>query len=234
MRSGLTRGHAEHYSDQMPDPSVLDGFRFPGPLDVWSPGRRLDEGSGGRLIPWIAARGYGRWRREVEDMMERSMRPVSCLEHLKEYLGKEQVAYTTTEHPPRYTAQELAQIEHVSGRLIAKVVMLLADGKPVMTVVPGIVKVDLDAVRRALGAEDVRLVVEQEFGHLFPDSEVGAMPPFGNLYSVPVLVDAALTKDPVILFNAGSHRRTITMTYADYERLVRPAVGKFAKKLASV
>ncbi len=162
-------------------------------------------------------------------MMERTLYPVSCFEHLKEYLGKEQVAYTITEHPPRYTAQELAQIEHVSGRLIAKVVMLLADAKPVMVVVPGIVKVDLGAVRRALGAEDVRLALEEEFGHMFPDCEIGAMPPFGNLYGVPVLVDATLAKDPVILFNAGSHRRTITMTYADYEGLVRPAVGKFVK-----
>lgn len=161
-------------------------------------------------------------------------RPISCIEHLKDYLGEERVAYTANEHPPRYTAQELAQIEHVSGRLIAKVVMLIADGNPVMVVVPGIVKVDLGAVRKALGAEEVRLALEEEFGHLFPDSEVGAMPPFGNLYGVPVLVDRALTKDPVILFNAGSHRCTITMTYADYARLVRPALGEFAKELSAV
>jgi len=159
---------------------------------------------------------------------------VSCLEHLKEYLGKERVAYTIEEHPPRYTAQELAQIEHVSGRLIAKVVMVVADGKPVMVVVPGVVKVNLGAIRRALGAVEVRLALEEEFGHLFPDCEVGAMPPFGNLYGVPVLVDAALTCDPVILFNAGSHRRTITMTYADFARLVHPAAGAFAKEPATV
>jgi Ala-tRNA(Pro) deacylase len=159
---------------------------------------------------------------------------ISCLEHLKEYLGKEGVAYTVDEHPARYTAQELAQIEHVSGRLIAKVVMVVADGKPVMVVVPGIVKVDLGVVREALGAEEVRLALEEEFGHLFPDCEVGAMPPFGNLYGVPVLVDAALARDPVILFNAGSHRRTMTMTYADYARLVMPATGAFAKEPAAV
>jgi Ala-tRNA(Pro) deacylase len=160
-------------------------------------------------------------------------RQVSCLEHLKKYLGKEGVAYTVTEHPPRYTAQELAQIEHVSGRLIAKVVMIVADGKPVMVVLPGIAKVDLGSVRRALGAEEVRLALEEEFGHLFPGCEVGAMPPFGNLYGVPVLVDVALARDPVIFFNAGSHRRTITMTYADFARLVRPAAGAFAKELAA-
>ena len=167
-------------------------------------------------------------------MMERSVRPISCFEQLQEYLSKEQVAYTVTAHPPRYTAQELAQVEHVSGRLIAKVVMLLADGNPVMAVVPGIVKVDLGAVRTALGAKDVRLALEDELGHLFPNCEVGAMPPFGTLYGVPVLVDVALTKDPVILFNAGSHRHTITMTYTDYEKLVRPATGNFAKNLTPV
>jgi Ala-tRNA(Pro) deacylase len=159
---------------------------------------------------------------------------VSCLELLEGYLNTEGVAYTIDEHPPRYTAQELAQVEHVSGRLIAKAVMTLADGHPVMVVVPGVAKVDLGAVRKALGAQEVRLAVEEEFGHLFPDCEIGAMPPFGNLYGVPVLVDAALAGDPVIFFNAGSHRRTATMTYADYARLVHPAVGAFAKEPAAV
>jgi len=159
---------------------------------------------------------------------------VSCLELLEGYLNTEGVAYTIDEHPPRYTAQELARVEHVSGRLIAKAVMVVADGNPVMVVVPGVAKVDPGAVRKALGAEEVRLAVEEEFGRLFPDCEVGAMPPFGNLYGVPVLVDAALAGDPVIFFNAGSHRRTVTMTYADYARLVRPAVGAFAKEPSAV
>ena len=159
---------------------------------------------------------------------------VSCLELLEGYLDTEGVACTIDEHPPRYTAQELAQVEHVSGRLIAKSVMVVADGNPVMVVVPGVAKVDLGAVRKALGAEEVRLAVEEEFGRLFPDCEAGAMPPFGNLYGVPVLVDAALAGDPVIFFNAGSHRRTATMTYADYARLVRPAVGAFAKEPSAV
>ena len=159
---------------------------------------------------------------------------VSCLDLLEGYLDTEGVAYTIDEHPPRYTAQELAQVEHVSGRLIAKAVMTLADGNPVMVVVPGVAKVDLGAVRKALGAQEIRLALEEEFGHLFPDCEIGAEPPFGNLYAVPVLVDAALARDRVIFFNAGSHRRTVTMTYADYARLVRPAVGAFAKEPSAV
>ena len=163
-------------------------------------------------------------------MTEGSVAPISSFERLTKYLCSKQVAYTLDEHPARYTAQELAEVEHVPGRMIAKVVMLLADMKPVMVVVPAVAKVDLGAVRKALGAEDVRLALEEEFGHLFPDSEVGAMPPFGNIYGVPVLVDLALTKDPVILFNAGSHRLAMTITYADYAKLVRPAVGRFAKE----
>ena len=160
--------------------------------------------------------------------------PVPCLERLKQYLSNAQVAYTVTEHPASYTAQELAQIEHISGRLIAKVVMLVADGKPVMVVVPGVMKLDLRAIRKTLETHDVRLTLEGELAHLFPDCEVGAMPPFGNLYNVPVYVDDRLTRDPVILFNAGTHRWTITMTYADYARLVQPVTGDFAKEPAAM
>ena len=160
--------------------------------------------------------------------------PVPCLERLKQYLSTAQVAYTVTEHPACYTAQELAQIEHISGGLIAKVVMLVADGKPVMVVVPGVMKLDLGAIRKTLRAHDVRLSLEDELAHLFPDCEVGAMPPFGNLYNVPVYVDDRLTRDPVILFNAGTHRWTITMTCADYARLVQPVTGDFAKEPAAM
>jgi Ala-tRNA(Pro) deacylase len=156
--------------------------------------------------------------------------PVPCLERLKQYLRTAGVAYTLTEHPTRYTAEELAQVEHVSGRLIAKVVMLVADGRPIMTVIPGAMKLDVTAVRETLGARDVRLAREDEFAAMFPDCELGAMPPFGNFYDVPVYVDERLTRDPVILFNAGSHRWTITMTYTDYDALVRPVTGSFAKE----
>ncbi len=100
---------------------------------------------------------------------------VSCLELLEGYLDTEGVAYTIDEHPPRYTAQELAQVEHVSGRLIAKAVMVAADGTPVMVVMPGVAKVDLGAVRKALGADEIRLAAEEEFDHLFIDCEVGAI-----------------------------------------------------------
>lgn len=153
----------------------------------------------------------------------------SCLERLQEYLGRAGVAYEVTHHPSRVTAQDLAQIEHISGRLVAKVVMVLADERLVMVVVPATSFVDLNWVRAAMGARDVRLAEEYEFCNHFPDCEVGAMPPFGHLYGLPVLVDTALTRDPVIAFNGGSHRQTITMTYADFARLEQPRVGIFAR-----
>jgi Ala-tRNA(Pro) deacylase len=149
----------------------------------------------------------------------------SCLERLKEYLGREKVAYQVTRHPARYTAQERAQVEHVSGRLIAKVVMVFADEKLLVVVVPETAKVNLSWVREASGARETRLAPEEEFSHVFPDCKVGAMPPFGHLYGILVLVDAALARDPVILFNAGSHEEVVTMTFADFANLVRPRIG---------
>lgn len=146
----------------------------------------------------------------------------TCLGRLKEYLTAQGVAFELERHPLRYTAQELAQVEHVPGRLVAKVVMVLADERLIMVVVPAPMKISLPLVREALGAKHIRLAQEGEFGHIFPDCEVGAMPPFGHLYGVPVVVDVALAQDPVIFFNAGSHEDVVTMTYEDFERLARP------------
>src|SRR5579884_4114862 len=140
-----------------------------------------------------------------------------CLERLTEYLAAEGVAFEVSHHPPRYTAQEVAQVGHVPGRLVAKVVMLVADGRLVI-------------VRDALGVSHVRLAQEEEFAHVFSDCEVGAMPPFGNLYGVPVYVDAALAQDPVIFFKAGTHEDVVSLSYAEFERLVRPRVGVFASE----
>jgi Ala-tRNA(Pro) deacylase len=151
-----------------------------------------------------------------------------CLRQLREYLDMAGVAYEVSRHTPRYTAQELAQVEHVPGKLIAKVVLVKADQRLVMVVIPGTTHVNVPWVRTAIGAKSARLATESEFVSAFPDCEAGAMPPFGNLYHLPVLVDRGLASDPVILFNAGTHDTLVTMTYADFERLVQPKVGIFA------
>ena len=153
----------------------------------------------------------------------------SCVERLEDYLGRAGIAYELTTHPIRYTAQGVAQVEHIAGRLVAKAVMVLIDDQLAMIVAPGTDLVDLDWVREATGAREVRLAREEEFRHVFPDCEVGAMPPFGHLYGVPLYVDVKLARDPVIVFNAGTHRQTITMTYTDFARLAEPRTGIFAK-----
>jgi len=93
--------------------------------------------------------------------------------------------------------------------------------------------VDLTALRQALGARQLRLAMELEFRGLFPDSKLGAEPPFGNLYGVPVYVEESLTRVPYIVFNAGTHQDTIRLRYEDFDRLVQPTVYSFALERAA-
>jgi Ala-tRNA(Pro) deacylase len=153
---------------------------------------------------------------------------MTCRDRLERLLVEQGVKYDVTAHPLAYTAQEVATVEHVSGYDVAKVVMAAVDDRLVMLVLPAPHRVDLEKVKRGLGATTVRLAREDEFAKLFPDCDLGAMPPFGNLYGIPVYVDRTLTHDPKIVFNAGSHRETMTIAYADFERLVRPEVIEFA------
>ncbi|MBI2201200.1 MAG: YbaK/EbsC family protein [Armatimonadetes bacterium] len=147
-----------------------------------------------------------------------------CRERLEQLLNEERVPYRVREHRPAVTAQDIASVEHLSGYEMAKVVMVVADDRLVMLVVPAPHRVDLDKVRRALSVTAVRLAEEEEFVNVFGDCEVGAMPPFGHLYGIAVYLDPALARRPEIVFNAGSHRETITMAYQDYARLARPEV----------
>ena len=153
---------------------------------------------------------------------------MDCKERLEAFLRQNKVPFQVVHHPLAYTAQEVAAAEHVPGRMLAKVVMALADGKMVMLALPAPSRVDLTKAASMLGAKEVRLAHEEEFAAAFPDCEVGAMPPFGNLYDLPVFVDKALTEDEDIVFNAGTHTDTISMKYADYERLAKPTAGEFA------
>ena len=153
---------------------------------------------------------------------------MSCKEKLEAHLRENAVPFEVHHHPPAYTAQRVAQAEHVSGRTVVKVVMAFADGKMVMLALPATRHVDLAKAAEAAGSREVRLAHEEEFAATFPDCEVGAMPPFGNLYGIPVYVDAELAKDESIVFNAGTHEDTIHMKYADFERLVKPSRGNLS------
>jgi len=148
---------------------------------------------------------------------------------LKALLDEERVVYHVLRHHERYTSQEIAEALHVPGRMVAKVVMVKAAGKLRMAVLPGDLLLDPKAFAKAVGVPDAALATEAEFRDAFPDCEVGAMPPFGNLYGVPVVVDGALAMDEEIVFEAGSHHDAIKLAYADFARLVRPLVADIAR-----
>jgi len=147
---------------------------------------------------------------------------------LKAFLDEKRVRYVTMSHSSAYTAQEIAAATHIPGKALAKTVMIKVDGTMKMAVLPAAHKVDLDQLKRAVGASKVELATEAEFKNLFPDCETGAMPPFGNLYGLPVLVAERLAENTEIAFNAGTHTEVIKLAFADFERLVKPTVLKFA------
>jgi Ala-tRNA(Pro) deacylase len=143
---------------------------------------------------------------------------------LKKFLDSHQTKYVTIRHSPAYTAQETAQSAHIPGKELAKTVMVKVDGKMAMMVVPAADHLNLSEIRRIIGAGKVELATEGEFKSLFPDCEIGAMPPFGNLYGMEVFASARLTEDEEIAFNAGSHTELIKLAYRDFERLVSPKI----------
>ena len=161
---------------------------------------------------------------------------MAILTRLKETLDKAKVPYEIFNHPIAYTSQEIAARQHVSGNEIAKVVMLDVDGVLVMAVVMGSHKINLDVARTSLGANRVRLATEDEFISHFPGCEIGAMPPFGNLFGINVMVDPELEKDKYIYFNAGNHGQTMRLAYKHFAALVKPQsvrLVEFAKKKAA-
>jgi Ala-tRNA(Pro) deacylase len=147
-----------------------------------------------------------------------------CKERLEQFLRDAGVKHEYQRHSAAFTAQEVAAVEHVPGRMLAKVVIVVADDTLAMAVVPAPSRVDMEKVRTAMGAAEARVAGEGEFAETFPDCDVGSMPVFGNLYDVPVLVDHALAQNPTIVSQAGSHTETISLAYADFERLVKPTV----------
>lgn len=147
------------------------------------------------------------------------------LRKLKDYLDSQKVRYESVAHYETYTSQETAQSAHISGRELAKTVMIKINGKMAMAVLPAFQKIDFALLKAAVG-ERVELADEQEFMDMFPDCEVGAMPPFGNLFGMEVYVAEGLTRDKEIAFNAGSHIELIKLSYKDFSRLVKPTVIK--------
>ena len=148
---------------------------------------------------------------------------------LQEYLDSQHVKYVSIKHSPAFTAQEIAASAHIPGRDVAKAVVVKLDGEMALVVLPAPRMVRMNHLKAEMGVDQAVLASEEEFKGRFPDCEVGAMPPFGNLYEMDTLVDAALARDHEIAFNAGTHTELIRMDYADFDRLVRPKVLKGAE-----
>ena len=148
---------------------------------------------------------------------------------LKEFLNTEGVKYIMISHSPAYTAQQTAASAHISGKELAKTVMVKVDGKMAMAVLPASYRVNFELLKKAAEVREVELATEEEFKGMFPGCDVGAMPPFGNLYGMEVFVAEKLAEDEEIAFNAGSHTELIKLSYKDFERLVRPKVARFAQ-----
>jgi Ala-tRNA(Pro) deacylase len=152
---------------------------------------------------------------------------VALLACLAEVLKRERVPYLTFRHPPAFTAPELSEVAHIPGRQSAKVVICLADDRPVQAVVPAHYTVDLDALRRLAGATTLRLAREEEIAALYPEFEVGAMPPFGTMHGHAVFVERCFVGEPEMVFNAGTHTDSLCMHYGDLADIVHPVVGSF-------
>jgi Ala-tRNA(Pro) deacylase len=152
---------------------------------------------------------------------------------LKQFLDTNHVKYVSITHSKAYTAQGIAAAAHISGKELAKTVMITVDSDVAMAVLPASETVNLDALKSALGARKVDLASERQFRDAFPDCELGAMPPFGNLYGFRVYVDETLTRDQEIAFNAGTHLELIKLAYEDFARLVQPRVLRFSRRAAA-
>jgi Ala-tRNA(Pro) deacylase len=156
---------------------------------------------------------------------------MSCIDRLAAYLREHHAPFSIQYHPPAFTAQEVAAAEHLPAIMMAKVVVVDADGALVMLVLPASFRVDMTLVAEALGASEVHLADERTLADAFPDCALGAMPPFGNMYGIPVVVAEQLAAQERIVFQAGSHIETMQLAYADFARLAQPAVADFARHM---
>ena len=145
-----------------------------------------------------------------------------------EFLDKSGVNYEITEHTPAFTAQRVAAVEHEPGKYVAKPVIVSVDGEYMMCVLAASDKIDMAALKSRLGAKSVNLADEEAIAGIFSDCELGAEPPFGNLYGLTTIMDKALEKDDHIMFQAGTHTKAIRMNTGDYKKLVSPKILDFS------
>ncbi len=150
------------------------------------------------------------------------------IQKLKEFLDSHDIEYVVISHSVAYTAQGIAALTHISGKELAKTVIVRIDGSLAMALLPASLHIDLSQLRSAANAKNVELASEEEFKERFPDCETGAMPPFGNLYDMALFADESLARDKEIAFNAGSHRELVRLGWQDFVRLAEPKIVRFA------
>ena len=153
------------------------------------------------------------------------------VKQLREFFEAHHIPFKTIPHTQRFTAQEIAASAHIPGRELAKTVMVKIDGTMTMAVLPASYRVDFKALKAATGAAKVELATEKDFKDMFPECEIGAMPPFGNLYGLDVYVAESLSKDGEIAFNAGTHTELVKISYKDFEKHAKPKLAKFSYKV---
>jgi len=156
---------------------------------------------------------------------------MAIAESIRDFLKRERVPYTIFAHRAAYTAQQEAEVSHVQRRHWAKIVVCFADGEPIQAVLPAHLMVDLERLGALAQAHEVRLAREAEIWGVYPECELGAMPPFGPIYEQRVFVDRSFVGDPEMVFNAGTHTDALCMHYSDFAEIVRPTIGTFAKPL---
>ena len=145
-----------------------------------------------------------------------------------DFLRNNNIHFDIIKHPTAFTAQGIAHAAHISGKMLAKTVIVNVDGKFKMLVMPANKRINIDALKGLLWAKNVRLATEDEFREIFTDCEIGGMPPFGNLYGLDTYIASELTRDEEIAFNAGSHSQLCKITYSDYAKLAHPKVMEFS------
>ena len=151
--------------------------------------------------------------------------------NLPSLLDEMGVNYRLSRHDTAYTAADLAHAEHVPGRKVIKPVVVKADGQFVMCALPASHRIDLDTLRQQLQCNDVELADEIELARIFPECELGAAPPIGRMFGMPMLMDESLFADDRVTFQAGTHQEAVTMSLADYRRVAMPEVAYFGKHL---
>jgi Ala-tRNA(Pro) deacylase len=165
-------------------------------------------------------------RRIVSDFQSNNTGDMDMKE--QQFLKEQGVWFEAIPHRPTFTAQQTAQAIGVKGDEVAKSVLLRADGTYALAVLQATHHIDLMQAGKVLGAKSVELASEEQLKNLFPDCEVGALPPFGSQYGLKTIVDESLTHDENIVIEGNTHDEAIRMKYADFERLEHPRVAAFS------